>query len=333
MPDTLNHMDMTFSQFLAECQVRGDQRTCDMVADACDPDRHLTCPEESELRQGMMNQTEPSEWLSDVNLESVKFLQRHAGARPNKVDYGKLRHPGSSASNQPFHTPAIRPTLMSATSPLDAVIVIQIFRPTDSKKSSAISVDMEIEVLSSQTLMDLRLSICCASDLDTNISPPECRKSAYFFIGDTFYNDMRPGCTDYSKTIIRWSRTPGRGIGPFDSKDMASARMSELPFQLGYPYLYVHQGDCEHWIVFKDRRLATGSGPYPNMTPVGRRVQVKCDICHTNIARCANRDNMRMPADPSFFCDDCNRSFNFDKEDRQIGNFTSQSFVDKSVLL
>lgn len=330
---------MSFPQFLKNCKMNVHSKVVNSVTSQCDPASSLTCDGESRLRECGSN-ADTSEWLCGVDLESVKYLQRHPGSKPGTVDYAKLNANESVTEHRPTvarqsasNAIAIMPNI------LEAVIVLQVFRPTaqvDTKKVPVV-VDMEIEVLSCQTLMDVRVNICCASDLDKTLPTTEGHKSAYFLIGDTFYNDTRPGCVDHSKPIIDWALEPGRGVGPFHSKDMSSAQMLDLPFQMGYPYLYVHQGDCEHWIVFKDMRLLANRNirhmEYPKLIPVARRNQVRCEMCRTNVACWTVRENMRLPVDPSFFCEQCYRNFNFDSQNRKIGSFQSQSYIDKSVLL
>jgi len=55
--------------------------------------------------------------------------------------------------------------------------------------------------------------------------------------------------------IIEWAKDPHRGIGPFSSQRMEMAHFIHLTARLGQPYVYVHQGDCEHIIVFSDLRF------------------------------------------------------------------------------
>ena len=57
------------------------------------------------------------------------------------------------------------------------------------------------------------------------------------------------------RQIIDWSREPSRGVGPFTSKLMETTTFNDLHVRLGHPYLYLHQGDCEHLIIFSDIRF------------------------------------------------------------------------------
>ena len=60
------------------------------------------------------------------------------------------------------------------------------------------------------------------------------------------------------RVIIDWAKDPQRrncpGLGLFTSKRMEDIVFEDLKIKLGYPYLYCHQGNCEHLIIFTDLR-------------------------------------------------------------------------------
>ncbi|KFO30456.1 snRNA-activating protein complex subunit 3 [Fukomys damarensis] len=122
-------------------------------------------------------------------------------------------------------------------------------------------------VLGSQKLTELRDAICCVSDLQiggefssTPDQAPEhvskdLYKSAFFYFEGTFYNDKRyPECRDLSRTIVEWSEAHDRGYGKFQTARMEDFTFNDLNIKLGFPYLYCHQGDCEHVVVITDIR-------------------------------------------------------------------------------
>lgn len=78
-------------------------------------------------------------------------------------------------------------------------------------------------------------------------------KSGFFFIENTFYNDLRdPSNRDNSDEIINWAAK--RKLGNFKSESMESTRIDSLSVKFGYPWVYQHQGSCEHILVFSDAR-------------------------------------------------------------------------------
>uniref|UniRef100_A0A183CL36 snRNA-activating protein complex subunit 3 n=1 Tax=Globodera pallida TaxID=36090 RepID=A0A183CL36_GLOPA len=44
-------------------------------------------------------------------------------------------------------------------------------------------------------------------------------------------------------------------FGPYKVEDMANVRVVDLNLRLGQPYVYQHQGRCEHVLIFSDIRL------------------------------------------------------------------------------
>lgn len=58
----------------------------------------------------------------------------------------------------------------------------------------------------------------------------------------------------HHRHIMDWASDPMRSIGPFGSAVMEQTRFIDLQLRLGQPYVYMHQGDCEHLIVFSDMR-------------------------------------------------------------------------------
>ncbi|XP_077488211.1 snRNA-activating protein complex subunit 3-like isoform X2 [Amblyomma americanum] len=104
----------------------------------------------------------------------------------------------------------------------EAVLTVQVFKPIKTPvgfrkvrmgcHAYPFKVLSEVTVLGSQTLHELRAKIQCISDdvpigdFSENPDKPqepaasEIYKSGFFFIGNTFYNDMSdPSCRDYSK--------------------------------------------------------------------------------------------------------------------------------------
>jgi snRNA-activating protein complex subunit 3 len=78
-------------------------------------------------------------------------------------------------------------------------------------------------------------------------------KSGFIFIEGTFYNDYRdPANHDNSFVIREWATS--HKLGPFEMDVMEKTKFEDLTVRLGYPYVYQHQGNCEHLIVFSDVR-------------------------------------------------------------------------------
>ncbi|RWS30582.1 snRNA-activating protein complex subunit 3-like isoform X1, partial [Leptotrombidium deliense] len=208
-----------------------------------------------------------------------------------------------------------------------ALLTCQFFKPVHSsfvvgenRRSPTFVADQEMLVLSSQSLVDLKDAYCCVSDISTpgdcsktpnsvdSVTAADIYKSGFFFVNNTFYNDMRNNSNvDYSRVIIDWSQDSGRGIGPFESETMENTKFEDLEIQLGYPYLYVHQGNCEHLFVITDIRLHVPQSDsrsikdYPKIVSTNRRVPIKCLSCNLNTAKWITYGNNRLCEDPYFF--------------------------------
>lgn len=57
---------------------------------------------------------------------------------------------------------------------------------------------------------------------------------------------------DNSAVIREWAET--KSFGQFTVKKMEDTKIESLNVRFGYPWVYQHQGTCEHLIVFTDAR-------------------------------------------------------------------------------
>jgi snRNA-activating protein complex subunit 3 len=140
--------------------------------------------------------------------------------------------------------------------PIDSNEVILSVALYDTNPKSKGSKSQEYLVLGSQYLSTLKDRIYCLND---HILNGQNIKSGYFFIENTFYNDTRqPNNMDYSLPILEWVNINQRytqpNLGVFTSKSMENVRFKDLSIRIGAPYVFVHQGNCEHLIMFTSLR-------------------------------------------------------------------------------
>ncbi|GFR97343.1 snRNA-activating protein complex subunit 3 [Elysia marginata] len=160
------------------------------------------------------------------------------------------------------------------------------------------------QVLGSQLLTELRDKILCASDRvipgdysnRPDIDPRTLQttgdmfKSGFFFIENVFYNDLRyPDNKDYSKTILAWAKKH-MSETEFTTKEMSDVTFFDLNIRLGRHYLFTHQGNCEHSIVFTDMRLLNTTDyqdlrSYPVLAVTRSRSRDVCQACCTFSAK------------------------------------------------
>jgi len=183
----------------------------------------------------------------------------------------------------------------------------------------------EFLVLGSQKLTELRDKFYCLSDI--LLDGPDT-KSGYFFIENVFYNDMRaPTAIDYSQNVIEWvnqnNRYSLKSLGVFRKGDMDAMRFKDLIIRLNYPYYYVHQGNCEHVLMFKEIRLLHSSDNqnlncYPLQTFGARMRRRKCRVCEVNAAKHATYGDRLAQENPCFLCENCYVSLHYDKKGRLL---------------
>lgn len=247
---------------------------------------------------------------------------------------------------------------------LIAIVVIQTWsQPSRGKR---IKLQKEIEFRSDQSLTELRHQFKCHQDYQVPIElsenpdhierifRSELFKSGFFLIGDTFYNDMRDrNNIDLSEELSEWASKKiqvvdkdnrnayiSRGIGPFKRQRMEDHTFKDIKFRLGCPYLYLHQGDCEHLFTISDVRYVVDSPalrnikfPYITATSFGGKEEnLRCYMCKKRPPHWYTRNNDRLPTDPFFFCESCFYSFNYTKDKEKIGSFQAYLFTNASEI-
>lgn len=160
--------------------------------------------------------------------------------------------------------------------------------------------------------------------------------SAFFFIEGTFYNVTRhPHAIDYSAPIREWLEQEGRletfGLGAPQVKDMSSVQFDQLSIRLNMPYVYYHQGDCEHVIMFTDIRLLQRSDiqdmrMYPHETFRFKERRKKCMICEIFHAEWITYDDELACENPCLFCESCYTALHFDANGTQKCEFKKMRY-------
>ncbi|XP_028392251.1 snRNA-activating protein complex subunit 3-like isoform X2 [Dendronephthya gigantea] len=209
----------------------------------------------------------------------------------------------------------------------EVVLSVALYHPVKLRKVQ------EFLVLGRQTLTDLRDKIYCPADsivVGEHSENPDFARiatgkdicpSAFIFIESVFYNDTRSDlCRDYSKLIMDWTNKKHNGelprYGVCSSKKMEETKFEDLTIKLGYPYVFVHQGDCEHLLLFRDLRMLHADDPqdvcnYPFHIFRPRPKRQRCMICSIYSARWLTRDDLLMSEDPSLFCEKCFKALHY----------------------
>ncbi|XP_074851026.1 snRNA-activating protein complex subunit 3 [Carettochelys insculpta] len=232
----------------------------------------------------------------------------------------------------------------------ELLLTLNIFYPVIFEKHKNCKPYQTVLVLGSQKLTDLRDSISCVSDLQIGgefSSHPDqapehiskdLYKSAFFYFEGMFYNDKRyPECRDLSRTIIEWSESLDRGYGNLQAAKMEDYTFNDLSIKVGFPYLFCHQGDCEHIIIITDIRLVHQDDCldrtlYPLLIKKHWLWTRKCFVCKTYTARWVTNEDSLAPEDPCFFCDVCFQMLHYDAEGNKLGEFLAYPYVDPGIF-
>ncbi|KAJ8714766.1 hypothetical protein PYW07_002991 [Mythimna separata] len=175
---------------------------------------------------------------------------------------------------------------------------------------------------------DMRVDVSNHPDMLPSAKAKEVFPSGFLFINNVFYVDTREGCVDYSEPIREWARK--KELGVFPKRDMCAVRLEELTLKLGYPEVYVHQGNCEHVFLFSEIRLLNPTDPlrlynYPCSTAIAQNQTVYCTTCAEFSAKWIVVGCNRVPFDPAFFCDTCFRQYLY-IDGQKIGEFKAYSY-------
>jgi snRNA-activating protein complex subunit 3 len=92
------------------------------------------------------------------------------------------------------------------------------------------------------------------------------------------------------RPIREWAKRRSNEIGPLHVADMESTTFFDLNLRLGQPYLYVHQGACEHLMVFCDLRLMNAADKqdmslYPISILHKFQMRTVCCVCKIYTAK------------------------------------------------
>uniref|UniRef100_A0A5S6QKB9 snRNA-activating protein complex subunit 3 n=1 Tax=Trichuris muris TaxID=70415 RepID=A0A5S6QKB9_TRIMR len=204
-------------------------------------------------------------------------------------------------------------------------------------------------VLSSQKLTELRDVIFCANDCtpitkrvnnseNVNMPAKDVFTGGFFYFNGVFYNDFRKeGSIDLSIPILEWAERRSRSVGPFTTAKMEETTFKELNIRLGQPYVYVHQGNCEHLLVFSDIHFAHKSDPqdiswYPVDFTKRAKTIYHCEACQDNYARWIVHAKERLPQPTMLFCEPCFKLFCLDENDERLFDLSILPLLNSNCL-
>ncbi|KOX77836.1 snRNA-activating protein complex subunit 3 [Melipona quadrifasciata] len=111
---------------------------------------------------------------------------------------------------------------------------------------------------------------------------------------------------------------------------MEDCRLDSLCLRFGFPWVYKHQGGCEHLIVFSDARFINcddelGISIYPRIVRLRPMSSKLCMVCGLYVVQWITMDHERIPHNPCYFCDDCFKSYNY-IDNKKVGKFKAYAY-------
>ncbi|XP_062516973.1 snRNA-activating protein complex subunit 3-like [Corticium candelabrum] len=325
--------EISFESLAAALGVQ--EETVRQLSDICHEDK-LVCPARPEYLEDfdVVNDGIP-EGVDLMSLREVKRLQEKKKPVKSRAKNEKeINHMPSEELQKMFGTQVQK---FEPIEKPEVVLTITVYQANNMR------VHREYLFLSSQPLYALRDCVVCDSDnivstdhsenpwdTDAQIRNKDVCKSAFLFIENIFYIDKRdPTARDYSRVIMDWAsrrslKTPN--VGNMTSRLMEGVTFRDINIRLGFPYLYCHQGSCEHLVIFKDIRLLHCSDPqnrllYPCMTFRTREYKTRCMICRIYLARWITVNDELAMQDPSFFCKKCFDALHYTEDGQKVCKF------------
>lgn len=277
--------------------------------------------------------------VSDFKRKSTKQYMTQGDTKLNSVQ--KLLKEKETSYNSPFiKTRESFKQVHTSTNPADhnlepfsdIVISVRFYRPktdTPLKRRTYPTFSEEFQCLGSNLLTELRDKISCICnkkrffELSTNPTaenPEKLSDPGFFFIENTFYNDMRnPNNADYSEVIRQWANSKkARGYEKinFETRRMEQCRFLDLKVSLGFPQLYQHHGNCEHLFTFSYVELLSKHNClvrelYPLLKSVNAYNAKFCHMCGKREYAYVVKNSKRQLHDPAYLCSVCFISFHY----------------------
>uniref|UniRef100_A0A8R1E848 snRNA-activating protein complex subunit 3 n=1 Tax=Caenorhabditis japonica TaxID=281687 RepID=A0A8R1E848_CAEJA len=218
-----------------------------------------------------------------------------------------------------------------------------------------------IELTGENTFEDLKNAFSCPADYafcqDFNEKNPTidaiAKKkfpSSMFFVHDTFFVDENSP-NESALLIQKWAERQ-KSVREFHILPMTTKfvfvsvsrrsirleifRLGSLQARLGQPYVYIHQGVCEHLVVFNDISLRDESHDdvvFPRRLIERNFRRIACDCCREESAKwmILEHENL-MPNSPGYMCTLCYEEMCFDVNGDKVCNFKAVPYCDRKEI-
>lgn len=275
---------------------------------------------------------------SALCMRAAKNSDYNALDAPKKMGTGVLRSldHGYVNATRSWTPDSLRGPSPDANSYPNAVISLTVYNRI-TYLPSCLTRSSQHAVLSTQTLADLLCVLPCASsdmpieELDTegdvigyNVTDQIGEHAGCLFcIEDIIYGDGRENVDYAEKLIAHFQKLPEDKrpqIKPAPTS-VSETTFNALTLRTYQPYWILHQGNCEHFFVIDQIRLAHASDPlsgYPLMLHLTPTVQDLCRACGKVPAVHSIVGDMRLGESPCLLCAPCWRMMGPPKNDEGV---------------
>jgi snRNA-activating protein complex subunit 3 len=110
---------------------------------------------------------------------------------------------------------------------------------------------------------------------------------------------------------------------PFYKKNMEDTILFDLQLRVGEKYLYCHQGNCKHYIIFNQVRFMNDNDEknqncYPLRIFQSKVRRRKCSICEIYSSKWVTYHDKLSSENPTFYCDICYRQFHYSERGKLL---------------
>ncbi|EDO08621.1 snRNA-activating protein of 50kDa MW C terminal family protein [Babesia bovis T2Bo] len=169
----------------------------------------------------------------------------------------------------------------------------------------------EFDMLSSQTLAELRDAFRCASEIRPLNVDLKANGSCFMLNGQLF-PDLRNDACDYSEPLLHFLYNYKPGIlRTSECIEQTDAVLSHLELPIYMPGFLLHHGDCEHRLMITAIRIfdRTRDCPYEECYPLKvfmpRQRAKQCNVCEYNEPSTTVFNSLVLPHIPSHLCNYC----------------------------
>lgn len=148
---------------------------------------------------------------------------------------------------------------------------------------------------------------------------------SFLYIEGVIYCDTRFGDADCCAPVKKFLDERGKRTTVVDMVK-ARTKLRELKVKLGFPYVFLHNGSCEHLFIVRDvtkRAHLSGQEPFKVVWKRAPRVR-PCDVCQVRYAEKFVFGDRLAESSPFHYCEQCYRRAHYDSNGhlyRNSGSF------------